>query len=203
LPAQASGARRRSPFVLERERGKRDATLIGDGRELNGVELSLKFDTETGGWSIIAPRPEPLARTPEREKVVRVLIEYGPQDAIEISARLGWNINTTRSTLRRMLRAGEIVQVKTGIYRAPDSAGNSGNSSNFSNSSIEEDEEDVPAAQYHPHHPMREEMTELPELLELPGMSKSSPPPRRNSTNARARPWYPRPPRRAVHQQGR
>jgi DNA-binding Lrp family transcriptional regulator len=106
-------------LVLRRERGKADATLIGDGRELNGIELSLAFDTTTGAWSIVEPRPAPLAPTPAGEEIVRYLLAIGrPAGTGEIAEATGRTEQAASNLVVEMETAGTIIRVRRGVYKA-------------------------------------------------------------------------------------
>ncbi len=103
-------------LVLRRQRGKLEASLIGDGRELNGVELALRFDAATGAWRITEP-PEEEARTPERAEVLRVLkASAKPMSTGQIAGAVGKPTNTTSKLLCKMVEAGEITRKGYGLY---------------------------------------------------------------------------------------
>jgi biotin operon repressor len=125
-------------LVLRRERGKADATLVGDGRELNGVELHLHFDGAAGAWTITDP-PEAGAKTPERTQVLRVL--QASQEALspaQIAQHLGKTSLAIRKLLLGMVRDGDVVSSSYGKYRACTESGNSSNTGNTGNSPTDE-----------------------------------------------------------------
>ncbi len=103
-------------LVLRRQRGKLEASLIGDGRELNGVELALRFDAATGAWSITEP-PEEEAKTPERTEVLRVLkASAEPMSTAQIAEAISKPASTVNRLLTRMAQAGEIRRKGYGLY---------------------------------------------------------------------------------------
>lgn len=106
-------------LVLRRERAKPDATLVGDGRELTGFELPLRFDVTTGAWCITEPPAETL-KTPERTEILRLLEQSAaPMSPTQIADALGKKAGTTGMLLKKMAHAGEILQVHFGQYAAP------------------------------------------------------------------------------------
>jgi RecA-family ATPase len=103
-------------LVLRRQRGKAEATLIGDGRELNGIELSLHFDPATCLWTITDP-PEAEAKTPERAEILQVLkASQEPMTPTQVAEALGKNLNTIKTLLTRMFRAEEVKLIAYGRY---------------------------------------------------------------------------------------
>jgi hypothetical protein len=106
-------------LVLRRERAKPDAQLVGDGRELTGFELPLRFDVTSGAWCITEPPAETL-KTPERTEILRLLERSAaPMSPTQIADALGKKLTTTGMLLKKMAQAGEIIQVHFGRYAAP------------------------------------------------------------------------------------
>src|SRR5579859_3707309 len=106
-------------LVLRRPRGKLVASLIGDGRELNGLELALLFDPATGAWSITEP-PEEEASTTERTEVLRILkASAEPMSAGQIAEAVGKTTSAVNRLLTRMAQAGEISRKGYGLYIPP------------------------------------------------------------------------------------
>ncbi len=115
-------------LVLRRERGKADATLVGDGRELNGVELHLHFDGAAGAWTITDP-PEAQAKTPERTQVLRVLqASQEPMTPTQVALALGKTPTAIRKLLLHMARDGDVITPKYGRYTINPSSWDSGDS---------------------------------------------------------------------------
>jgi|GEM_PF-1276317 len=126
-------------LVLRRERGKAQATLIGDGRELNGVEQPLTFDTTTGAWTISEPAGE-QAKTPERAEILDLLkASPQPMSPKQVAEALDKNVSTIRVLLSRMAHAGDIKMVSFGKYLAADNPINPVNDVNDVNASDAED----------------------------------------------------------------
>jgi hypothetical protein len=103
-------------LVLRRERGKPTATLIGDGRELNGIERALCFDLEQGGWRVTEP-PAEQPKTPERAEILDLLkASDGPMSTGQIAKMLGKSAGTISMLLGRMVRDGDVALAKYGKY---------------------------------------------------------------------------------------
>jgi hypothetical protein len=104
-------------LVLRRERGKATATLIGDGRELNGIELTLSFDAASGAWTQVEPPPADQPKTPERAEILDLLkASDAPLSPRQIADTLGKHHSTVRSILVKMVQAEEIKMVGYGKY---------------------------------------------------------------------------------------
>jgi DNA-binding CsgD family transcriptional regulator len=104
-------------LVLRRERGKPQATLVGDGRELNGIELSLRFDAASGAWTLTEPPPADQPKTPERAEILDLLkASEEPLSPKQIAEALGKNASTISLLLRRMVREGAAEMAGYGKY---------------------------------------------------------------------------------------
>ncbi|HLW01882.1 MAG TPA: AAA family ATPase, partial [Ktedonobacterales bacterium] len=103
-------------LVLRRERGKPQATLIGDGRELSGSERTLLFDLNSGGWRLTEP-PEQQPKTPERADILDLLkASETPLSPKQVAEALGKNVSTIRNIMPKMARDGEVKNVGWGKY---------------------------------------------------------------------------------------
>ena len=158
-------------LVLRRERGKVEATLVGDGRELLGVEHALRFDLTTGAWSLTEPPAETL-KTPERTEILRLLEQSAePMSPTQVAEALGKNVNTVRRLLTIMARAEEIKVASYGKYAAFAPSMNSVNSMNSMNSSEESsggNEVDYPVSQSLVKKRSLQEFTEFTEFMGVP-----------------------------------
>jgi Fe2+ or Zn2+ uptake regulation protein len=104
-------------LVLRRERGKSQATLIGDGRELNGIELTLAFDATTGAWRQVEAPPEDQPKTPERAEILDLLkASAAPLSPKQIAEALEKHPSTMRSILPKMVQEGLVKTVSYGKY---------------------------------------------------------------------------------------
>jgi len=107
-------------LVLRRQRGQAQAQLIGDGRELNGVDLWLRADPATGAWRLAEPPESQEAKTPERAEILRVLKASGePLSAGQVAEALEKPIRMISQLLWKMERAGEVAKARYGCYTPP------------------------------------------------------------------------------------
>jgi hypothetical protein len=89
--------------------------LIGDGREVQSLSLTLRFDEQTGAWSEAPPREKPLAKTPEREALLRYLLSVaGPQPLNAIAAGAGKLDSTVYDLLNGLIKEGKVVKTTYG-----------------------------------------------------------------------------------------
>ena len=109
-------------LVLCRERGKSQATLIGDGRELMGIELTLQFDATTGAWTQIETTAD-QPKTPERAEILDLLkASAAPLSTGQIAKALGKSASTISGLLTKLVRDGDIKMVRYGKYIPVESA---------------------------------------------------------------------------------
>lgn len=117
-------------LVLQRTRGQSEALVRVTGRDVEEQELPLRFDAETGRWSIQRAKPSPThppqPRPAQRRAAsaaraaVRCVLETAaaPLSPGEISAQTGTSLAATRVLLSQMARAGEIERPARGQYCA-------------------------------------------------------------------------------------
>lgn len=105
-------------LVLRRERGKADATLIGDGREVQGLEKALRI-SGLGTWTI-AGEASDFAKTPERTEVLQALKKKAAegfvctiQDVVEMTSK---EYDVVKNLLSKMARDEEIKSAGRGLY---------------------------------------------------------------------------------------
>ncbi len=102
-------------LILRRQRGQPDATLLGDGRELTGIELSLHFDDDFCRWSII--EPSQTSKTPERAEILRLLqTSAEPMTPTQVARVLGKTPNAARKLLAHMVEDGALTITTYGKY---------------------------------------------------------------------------------------
>lgn len=111
-------------LVLRRDRGKADATLHVDGRDIEeSAELALKWDRETAGWTI-AGDAEEFRMSEERKSILQVLEEAGePMRPSEVADALDKPRNTIKQRLWKMAQDGQVVN-DDGRYRITDNRHN-------------------------------------------------------------------------------
>ncbi len=108
-------------LVLRRERGKPSATLIGDGRELNGIEQTLRFDVDEGGWKRTEPELD-QPKTRERAEILDLLkASEQPMTSKQVAEALEKNVSTIRNIIAKMVHTGEVKMSGYGKYISIDS----------------------------------------------------------------------------------
>jgi hypothetical protein len=103
-------------LVLKRDRGKADAVLHVDGRDIEEpAEFALKWDAETAGWTIVGDAEE-YRMSEERKDIIGVLVEAGEfLSPGEVADVLGKPRNTIKQRLWRMAQDGQ-VENRNGEY---------------------------------------------------------------------------------------
>lgn len=103
-------------MVMQRVRGKTDATLHITGRDIEEREELLNWDRETGVWTMIGDAEE-YRRSEQRRDLLRVMAERGgpmsPKDVYEV---MGGNRSSIRSLMARMANRGDIQITSPGKY---------------------------------------------------------------------------------------
>jgi hypothetical protein len=112
-------------LVLKRRRGRADAFLHVDGRDIETpTELALKFDPEAATWTIIG-NAEDYRVSESRRAILRVLGNaeepLSPKDVAEIAdAKYG----ATRELLSQMVKDGQVKNLGRGAYVLADTMQN-------------------------------------------------------------------------------
>ena len=103
-------------LVLKRDRGKADAVLHVDGRDIEEpAEYALKWDAETTGWAIVGDA-DAYRISEERKAIIRVLVEAGEFSRPgEVADVLGKPRNTIKQRLWRMAQDRQ-VENRDGKY---------------------------------------------------------------------------------------
>jgi AAA domain len=103
-------------LVLKRDRGKADAVLLVDGRDIEEpAEYALKWDAEIAGWTIVGDAEE-YRMSEERKAIIRVLVEAGEfLSPGEVADVLDKPRNTIKQRLWRMAQDGQ-VENRNGKY---------------------------------------------------------------------------------------
>ncbi len=131
LTGAADGA-----LVLKRDRGKQDATLVIDGRDIEDTsELALRWEADIASWSLMGDAEE-YRMSEERRRILEELRQLGRAASTrEITDLVDGDYDATRKTLQRMETDGLLVSTTKGRtkYYSPNSP-NSPNSSDGPNS---------------------------------------------------------------------
>src|SRR5215217_8022698 len=103
-------------LVLKRDRGKQDATLAVDGRDIEEPsELALRWDADIASWSLMGDAEE-YRQSEERRRILQLLERIGePMGPNDIAEALGKNRSTTRVLLANMKQDGQ-VEAPNGRY---------------------------------------------------------------------------------------
>ena len=102
-------------LILKRGRNTGDGTLFITGRDIEEAEKALTF--KTGRWEVLGDAGE-VAATEERREIQNFLREHGAAGPKEIAESLGKPVATIKMTLWRMLKDGEVIKPKRGVYEA-------------------------------------------------------------------------------------
>jgi hypothetical protein len=105
-------------LVLKRDRGKADAYLFVDGRDVEEPgEYALRWDAQLTAWQLLGDAEEyRIGET--RAKILRALADAAP-DAMsptDIAIEVNESIDNVKQTLRRMDKDGQIKKVGHGKY---------------------------------------------------------------------------------------
>src|SRR5215213_728206 len=125
-------------LVLKRDRGKQDATLAVDGRDIEEPsELALRWDADIASWSLMGDAEE-FRISEERQAILDALRSAGvPLAPKEIAERIERPDGNVRKLLHGMRDDGQVVQHGTHPrYKyTPSGNGNDGNDGNDGNRS--------------------------------------------------------------------
>jgi hypothetical protein len=107
-------------LVLKRQRGRADAFLHVDGRDIeNPTELALTFDPDAATWAIAGDAEEyriSEARRKIRDALAKSEDPLGPKEIAEITeAKYG----ATREMLSQMVKDGQVKNLGRGAYTLP------------------------------------------------------------------------------------
>jgi len=175
-------------LVLKRDRGKQDATLVVDGRDIEEPsELALRWDAAIASWSLMGDAEE-FRMSEERREIVdllrRVGEELGPK---EIAQMLGRSYGAVRVMLPEMANDGLIARASRGKYITTNNT-NTANIANIANTANNqhagENVSDVSRAtniQTNNNH--AEDRIDKPNLLDVSDVSGVSKASKRRLTN--------------------
>jgi hypothetical protein len=106
-------------LVLKRDRGKQDATLAIDGRDVEEpTELALRWDADIASWSLMGDAEE-YRQSEERRKIIELLESMDePMYPKDISEALDKNRSTTRVLLSSMKQDGQVEDTGRGYVVA-------------------------------------------------------------------------------------
>jgi hypothetical protein len=105
-------------LVLKRDRGKADAYLFVDGRDVEEPgEYALRWDAQLTAWQLLGDAEE-YRVSETRAKMLRVLADAAPDSMspTDIAIEVNEKIDNVKQTLRRMDKDGQIKKVGYGKY---------------------------------------------------------------------------------------
>jgi hypothetical protein len=111
-------------LILKRDRGKADAVLFADGRDVEEpAQLALTWDRNLASWSIVGNADE-YRISEARAKIIRVLEDFGSSmTPTEVADVLGEKVNNVKQNLWRMAGDGQLVS-NEGRYSVTSNPGN-------------------------------------------------------------------------------
>lgn len=101
--------------ILILSRDANGSILYGRGRDIEEIETAMLFDA--GKWSVLGHAGE-VRKSDERKKIIQVLMENGELSPAEIAKLTGLKSVNVRQLLRKMVKAGDVSQPRTGSYSA-------------------------------------------------------------------------------------
>jgi hypothetical protein len=106
-------------MVLKRDRGKQDATLVVDGRDIEEPsELALRWDADIASWSLMGDAEE-YRQSEERRRIMDLLVQMDePMYPKDIAEALDKNRSTTRVLLANMKQDGQVEDTGRGYIVA-------------------------------------------------------------------------------------
>ena len=112
-------------LVLKRDRGKQDATLHIDGRDIEEPsEMALRWDADIASWALMGDAEE-FRMSEERRDIVNLLRRIGealgPKD---IAQMLNRNYGAVRVMLSEMVKDGLITSPSRGKYTTTNNTNN-------------------------------------------------------------------------------
>jgi len=94
------------------------ATLYTRGRDVEERQITLSFDKSTFRWREINAPITP--KSPERDQILHAFKSWEEELSVsDIADRVRKPKENVQRTVSRMSEAGELVRVRTGIYRLP------------------------------------------------------------------------------------
>jgi hypothetical protein len=104
-------------IIIKRDRAAADAVLHVSGRDVDEQELALKFDKDTGRWTILGDAAQHRMEE-TRSRIFTLLERQGAMTPKEVAEELGIKRDNTKQTLKRMLADGTVRSAGSGRYSA-------------------------------------------------------------------------------------
>lgn len=107
-------------LILKRERGKQDATLVVDGRDLEeSSELALKWGANIASWSLMGDAEEARLSGARAEIIALLREQNRPMTPKEIALMLGKGQNAVYQIVYKMSSDGQLSTPDRGLYDLP------------------------------------------------------------------------------------
>ena len=106
-------------LVLTRSRGSAQATLKVTGRDVEEAEHALNFAADIGTWQMLDGPAADYELGETRREILQLVRDVEGLTPSEIADKLGMNINTVKSNVRRMVDDDQLDTDGTGRYSAP------------------------------------------------------------------------------------
>jgi hypothetical protein len=107
-------------LILDRDGA--GCTLYGRGRDIQEIESAVEFDPAACRWRLLGDAAE-VRRTDERSLILGVLADADePMGPTEIADLAGMPSVNARKLIARMVKAGQVVKHRRGLYAHPEKA---------------------------------------------------------------------------------
>jgi hypothetical protein len=94
-------------------------TLYGRGRDIDEIEVAMRFDGRSGQWMLLGDA-DTVRRTDERKAILDALLDADePLGPTAIADAAGMKSGNVRRLIGKMVKASEIVKTGRGKYRHP------------------------------------------------------------------------------------
>lgn len=106
-------------IVMRRSRGSADAELHITGREVIEAVYAMRFDSESGLWSLLDGPAGDYSTSPQRVEILQAIREHGPMGPKAISEETTVSHDTVKHLVRRMADDGQLDTDGGGTYSTP------------------------------------------------------------------------------------
>jgi hypothetical protein len=107
-------------LVLKRERGQADAVLYGTGRDFGEFEKPLRFDEQTGRWSVLDMSAAEAKAGNLQAEIINILRKVGcGMTVMQIASATGRSKQAAFNALDRMEAAGLVEKAGKNLWALP------------------------------------------------------------------------------------
>jgi RecA-family ATPase len=110
-------------LVLERARGEAEAILHVTGRDVPEADYAMRFDAGSGTWEKLDGPVEQHSMANTRLSISKFVYDKPGQTPRDIAMALGEDVGKVRTTLSRMVQAGQVRRAGDGTYLPPNATG--------------------------------------------------------------------------------